>query len=319
MILPYVQSGKKNHATAIDTITICLLSFLLLTGGRHQHPEENSFESIDLDITGIIVTDQKIWLLPDSKAWVIETPYQPTQPHRLQRFGELTKSKRHNLPKDAHGIKLITHWGENLLLINPKTLTMHSIDENYQSISSGTIAWDTLRPAADSAGEATEYETLKLRKNFRKAVKSSQRERIAGIWPIQNTSNQPLFFIATRIQGFPFIMMECDPHNLTRCYFARSCETDFQGPQQNWDGLGFVEPNQWLVFDKKKQTILSFRKDSCFHMPIESEFSIPEGHRKMQHMTTDQKNGFWFSTSERDPYTNSTIFYWPSLESFSKK
>ena len=297
-----------------------ILPAVSLGGQPHNHLHTQSLESIESEISSLYINGQWIYLLPADhyKLWLIQTPYSEEGKTREKVFGKLTDSKRIAFPAEIKLANMLTRFQKQTILIDSRNMFIYALDSEHQFLSSGSIAWDTLLPPQDHNGEATQYEIDKLRKKFKASFRASPRDRIIGIQQLQPDNDKPNYLLSTRIAGYPFLEMECDPANITRCQITRACYTDFNGNQENWHGLGFIPPNNFLVFDTEQQSVLRFQKNSCFDFQFKDEHPFPKGYKPIKTISTDEKGKLWFSSTERDPYINANVYFWPNFETFKQ-
>lgn len=189
------------------------------------------------------------------------------------------------------------------------------------------IAYQKLRPPADSRGEPPRHEVAATRSSFWHALKALAQDRkpiISGLteWSsskagafgdskAKNASQTVRFFAATRAKGFPLVTVHCQLQARSYCSFDRHCWLPKEiGSSFIPTGISFQKSSRLLLISGRR-TIYKVRVKSCFDMRLVGKLQAPKKIADITDIHVDEHDRLWLSTNNIDNYHAANIYAWP--------
>ena len=279
----------------------------------------HSLETLSRDVRAVAVQDGRLVALPAGEAFVMLTPFHPGGKTRLATFGKITDSTRAPLvsagePFRWAGLFLDTN---KALLLEGERLTLFEEDpKTWKEVLRRTVAWDLILPPRDRGGEATRPEIQALRARFKKAFKATAGSRVTGMVRLPFAEGKALagnYLLATRVKGFPLVLMRCDRQAISQCLVLRQCDVprikDLSASGISGVGVS-AKRHEVLLMDATKRRILRFAYSSCSSLRFKGELRLPAKLKRPANLTVDTADRLWVATEVPDDYLNASLYYW---------
>jgi hypothetical protein len=292
--------------------------------GDHNLPlpdESRAALTIERSLYGAYVGSDFLFVFSGKSDHFVRMPLKSNAVDRETRFGKMTDHQRISIegsryPGDWRGA---FQSGDRFVLLDASMLQLLSIrSKDYKSVMSSTVPADLLKPAADRAGEPTTLEIQRTRKQFANASRKIFGNRYVGFAEIPDSwkkGDTRDFLVASRIPGFPLLIMSCQKSDQMSCMISRQCFVA-GGPRidaKNLVGVA-VDPATRRVFigDAKTQSIRIFHFNSCFDIVYQKSLNLPKRLPKISNFSIDSTKRLWVTTETPDSFTDSNLFYWDS-------
>lgn len=290
-------------------------------------PPERSLETVHRTVTAVGTSElkdgvQRVVVMPDKQNFLIETSYKPKGTTRAESFGTLLDSRRQsvpagNLPPDW---RAVVFAGARIHLFDGAWLTFVEVDgASFKELTRRTLAWDLIRPPRDRGGEATPGETGELRASFKRRYLSTLGLKITGLARIPAAwegGKGVRYLAATRIKGFPLLLLECQADELAQCMVARQCYLEGAKDLEPGAVSGIAvsaERKLVLIGDAKQRRLVAFRYQSCYHVPATGAvWELPAKLKGLTNLHVDAQDGLWVTTDGPDDYTAASLYNWPA-------
>ncbi|MFK7825666.1 MAG: hypothetical protein AB8G05_16055 [Oligoflexales bacterium] len=213
-------------------------------------------------------------------------------------------------------MNLISMFHKNhYLILNGNDNEVYFFSPKNTLISRHSIPYDLVRPPRDRGGEAPEWEISDLRRRFKKNFSLSGRDKFTGITKVpKQWMNSPknLYFVASRIKGFPILVLGCNPDNPSQCSFYRACVVEGAKFEKALiSGVTTVPSARLILLGRKdKHSVEVFRYNSCMHITKKSSFGVSRQLKEISNIFVDNNRKLWISTLQADDYFNASIFSW---------
>lgn len=312
-----------------------LIAALLLCGGAFfevrgeeslrelPFPSEvQSTDALSRSVAAIHQKDGKLMALPEGHGFVMVSPFDPKGVSREKVFAPLVNMERFAFGKedapapDWRGMDQVT---DRQLFFDGRELAWIESDPKTMSeILRRSIPWDMIRPPRDSRGEPTSVETKALRSKLKKiwsqtlGLKVSGIARIPGSWV--KSGKRTAYVLASRLKGFPLMLMECDAKEPSLCQVSRQCYLEGAAELEPAavSGVAVSSKNKMIfIGDSKNHMIHGFKFGSCYHVPRVTRKVLPRQLKTINNLFIDSDDRLWVSTSSPDDYLNASIYFWP--------
>ena len=220
--------------------------------------------------------------------------------------------------KDLKGLKmnLISMYDQgHYLILNGTDNEVYFYSPDNILISRHSIPYDLIRPPRDRGGEAPEWEISDLRRKFKKNFSLSESYKFTGITKVPKKwikSARNLYFVASRINDFPILILSCSPDNPSQCSFFRACVVEGASFKNALiSGIATVPDARLILLGREdRHGIEIFRYNSCMHITKKNSLGLPSQLKKISNLAVDKTMRLWVSTLQADDYFNASIFSW---------
>jgi hypothetical protein len=250
----------------------------------------------------------------------IQAPLKLDSDKREQRFGKYTDSLRINvpvvpLPGDFRGF-LKTSSKRKVLWDARAMRLVEFVPGKNIVVRDVTVPVDRLRPPRDSMGEPTSIEVEKSRVRFKAAYRKVFGNRYSGIaklpdaWSERGKSGH---LVASMIDGFPLMLLNCAVDDALDCQMTRHCFLDggLKIDAKNVVGVGVVEKGRFLtVGDRGRHQIHVYRWNSCFDIRYLRSVSLPKSTKSMLTHIVDEDSNLWVGSDQIESMNDSNIHFW---------
>jgi hypothetical protein len=301
-------------------------------------PEHRTLLTLAPDV-GVAARDgARLIVLPRRELWGSTAAFDPTGATREAVFGKvsaMSRQKIYEAETSDHvwvGVDAGANGGKSLLLLDGNNFILFQSDPaNWKEVLRRTVAWDRALPPRDRGGEATTPETAEMRALLLKQWKGTAGQKIAGMavlpasWDAGSAKSR-VYAVATRVAGFPLLLMECDLEDPSSCKVTRACPLG-QGEAGSAGGAplpGSVagvavdtaspKERRLLVGDKDAHRIVAYHFASCLGSRRVATYALPPKLKELTNVTTDADGGLWVTTRAADDYLNASVYWWPKGE-----
>jgi hypothetical protein len=282
-----------------------------------------ALETLQRAVTAVGVDGDRLIIMPREGAFAIVTPFRPGATTREGVFGKITDSTRQEIAKDEGPFAwtgVILRPNRVMFLDGANLALIESDPKSFKEIVRRSIPWDTLVPPRDRGGEATRPETAALRAAFKRAFVATPGLKLAGMAPLPDawkTGKKKHYLAATRIKGYPLLMIECDPEDSSSCVVSRQCylegATDLL--PEAVAGIAIDEKKRLVwIGDRKRMKLAGFMFHSCYHVTRRGDVTLPDRLKTLTNIAIDAERRLFLTTEIPDDYHNSSLFYWPSSQ-----
>lgn len=200
-------------------------------------------------------------------------------------------------------------------------LNLKVIKKNSKAvIETKSIAVDLVKPPRDPKGEPTRAEVAILRATFSKNLSKVFGPKISSVRSIKTANqsmNDEVYIVGSRIQKFPVLIMNCRKDDPTSCIADRACYIDEKSKAFHGEIFGVdlnLESDRLVIGDAKHKKIHIFKWKSCFDSRFLYSIDLPKELLIPTALQIDQSNRLWVSSGILDGFTNSSLFYWNKRE-----
>jgi hypothetical protein len=311
----------------IFSAVISMASIMASTHSRASElsiPDElHSFMPTQQVISGIYAADDYILVFPSKQPYMIRVPFKSDAIKRSEKFGRLDEQVRIPLnsgmaPGDWRGLyadgDMQIVWDANILQL----LILRKKDFSPVRVSTPPI--DLLKPAPDRGGEPTKTETSRTRSAFHKSFVKISESRFTGMVEIPESWGKDKgrnFLLASRIKGFPLLMMTCAKDDAATCVMTRTCTLNGGFPSKNGYGIGLgidAERREVLMANSMTNRIDIFHFNSCADVRHVSSLSLPPKMPKISGLNIDDRGRLWVTTGVMDSSFDTNVFYWEKTQ-----
>ena len=204
---------------------------------------------------------------------------------------------------------------DHYLILNGADNEIYFYSPDNRLISRHSIPYDLIRPARDRGGEAPEWEISDLRVKFKRNFMQRGYDKFTGFVSVPKawmSSSKDLYFVSSRIKGFPILILACNQVNPSQCSIHRSCMVEGgHFKDAIFTGIATV-PSAKLILMGRKDThsIDVFRYQSCMHIIKTDTLILPKQLKEISNIGVDSDRNLWVSTLMPDDYLNSSLFSW---------
>lgn len=279
-----------------------------------------ALETLSRSVSAVGVDGDRLVVMPREGAYAIVTPFRPGATTREGVFGKITDSLRQEIGKDdgPFGWAGVYFPAGRVMFLDGLNLALIEADaKTFKEIVRRSIPWDMIAPPRDRGGEATGPETSALRATFRRAFQATPGQKFAGMAPLPDswkTGKKKQYLAATRIKGFPLVLVECEADEASSCVVARQCYLEGASdlPADQIAGIAINEAKrQVLIGDRKAMKLLGFKFHSCYHVTRRGDLQIPDKIRTLTNIAIDKDERLFLTTEIPDDYHNGSLFFWP--------
>jgi len=291
--------------------------------GLSEPVHAQSLETIERKIFAVGRSPHGLMLSPERDSFFITAPFNPAGTNRESTFGKMTDSKRVNVGEKSE----INDWRaffplENrVLAFEGRVLMLLELDSTtFNEIVRRPIQWDTIRPPRDRGGEATTIETTQFRAQFKKAMNATKGLKASGLAPIPKTwlnNGKMNYFMLSRLERFPFLLLECDVQTPSQCVITRGCNVSrkFKTKVADLRGIAISEHRkQILVGDPVGNQLHSFKFNSCYSITHTNSRALPKRMKPLSNLTIDSDDKLFVTTEDPDDYLNASLYFWNKSE-----
>ena len=181
-------------------------------------------------------------------------------------------------------------------------------------ISSQSLVYDKLLPPLDQGGEAPNYEQAELQKLFSENYKKIN-DKFSGSAKVPSNlikSDSLLYFIASRVENFPILVLSCMKDNPVQCSIKRACYVEGNEiKNQNIFGIGYVPSSRKIILgDQNKNRIEIYSYNTCLNIEKIGEYFLPPKIKKITNIFIDDQENMWITTKTQDDYSNANLMKW---------
>lgn len=296
------------------------LLFAAATAALAVPPERQTAETIERRVVGAFPLDGKLFILPLEKAFVVRSPWVSAGKTRAESFGKMTDAERLTVTKvrgsDFRGADLAEN---KILLMDAEQLTLVETDpEKLTEVTRRSVAWDLLKPPPDPRGEPTSLDVAKTRARFKKEFLKTSPPRFVGLARVPSGflgTKGRSYVVATRLPGFPFVVMSCVDGDASACQVVRHCHVEkADGLRADAvSGIGVsAKQHEILIGDSREHAIRVFNAKSCYNVPQVRMVALPAKIKKLTNLHVDADERLWVTTDMPDDYLNASVFFWDS-------
>ena len=280
---------------------------------------QHSLETLTRSVRAVNQFKGRVITMPSKAAFAMVGSFHPEGTTREQVFGKISTLDRREVFKGDS----VYHWTgidvleTRVLLFEGESLTMVEADpETLKEVTRRSVLWDRIAPPRDRGGEATAPETAALRVMFKQRFSATSGVKVAGIAPLPDTWRaSPLrqYVVATRIRGFPLLIMECDKSDLSVCRITRQCHLEGSGDLKPEAITGIAVSSKRrliLIGDADGHRLVGFKFHSCYHITRRDTYPLPVRLKELTNVAVDADDRLWVTTDAADDYHNASLFYW---------
>lgn len=286
---------------------------------RLPRPEKaNSYEMIERSPQAFGLLDKYFLLLLRDQSVVVQTAYIKNDGSSTVLESSLTASRRVRIPSLVKSTDWIAGlpFGARNILIDGTQLSVTTLSDKNEIIRSDGIVWDLLKPASDPRGEPTRWEIASTRSEVSRLIKAKSGRKLSGVArlpPEWKGGKEGRFLLATNLDGYPLMQMDCQNDIGVSCMIVRSCEMESPIGSDDVRGIAPVPGRSaFLVGDYKKNALTLFKYSSCFQITKGATFYLPDQFKKLGSFGISQSGELWVVTLSPDDYTNGSVHVWPS-------
>lgn len=288
-------------------------SVLFAKSKELEYPSINqSLETLETALSGVIVEQGKLYLLPYRKHFYIETPFLGEFGTRESTFGKLSDSKRIKFkelenfgPWQGGFIKkdLLTFLDGNMIGFN-------EINEEFKTAIFRGIIYDRIRPPVDHGGNAPEFEVKEFTTNFLHKLRNTKGQKFTGI-AVSPSDNELL--LQSRIKNFPLLLLSCDANKVAQCTIKDKCNLfGFDHKRSAFlTGIGFSKKEKIVAIALSDNNEIELYKfQNCYNSKKIASLKLPSKLKTISSLTIDENDRLWVTTTFRDDYNNASLYYW---------
>lgn len=279
-----------------------------------------ALETLSRTVTAVGIDAGRLIVMPREGSFAIVTPFNPEAKTREQVFGKITDSTRQEIGKDDGPFAWAGVYfppGRVMVLDGGSLALVEADAKTFKEVVRRSIPWDTIVPPRDRGGEATGPETTALRASFKRAFLGTAGQKLTGMVALPDswrTGKKKQYLAATRIKGFPLVMIECDPDESSSCVVARQCylegATDLSSDMVT--GIAIYEKKRQVwIGNRKAMKLHGFMYHSCYHVTRRADLQLPERLKTMTNIAIDGDGRLFLTTEIPDDYYNASLFFWP--------
>lgn len=289
--------------------------------------ESQSIETLERSITAIFLADGRgvrsgtVVAMPFRKPYATVHPFTAEATTRETRFGKLTDGQRLTVMDQGAAIdwrgmdevdgKALLLSGEDLVLVDADVVSMKETTRR-------SVAWDLIKPPRDPRGEPSTAQVQDLRRRFKKAYQATTGVRVSGMARLPEewarTKGVRSYLLASRIPGFPLLLMECQKDEPSSCVLARACNLEGAASLKPSAVTGIAvsaERKLVLIGDSAHQRLDAFRFNSCYDIPKKAEVDLPARVKGLVNLYVDGGERLWIASKAPDDYLNASVYFWP--------
>jgi hypothetical protein len=186
----------------------------------------------------------------------------------------------------------------------------------YAEIIRRPIQWDTIRPPRDRGGEGTTQETTQFRANFKKDLNATKGLKASGLAAIPETwlkNGKKNYFMLSRLEKFPLLLLECDQQTPSQCVVTRGCnvEKKFKTKVSDLRGIGISEAKkQIIVGDPVAKQLHAFKFNSCYSIQHTISQALPQKIKTLSNLFVDTDERLFITTEDPDDFLNASLYFW---------
>ncbi len=279
-----------------------------------------ALETLARAVTAVGAEPGRLIVMPREGSFAMVTPFNPDAKTREQAFGKITDSVRQEIGKDDGPFAWagVFFLPGRVMFLDGSSLALIEADaKTFKEIVRRSMPWDTISPPRDRGGEATGPEVTALRAAFKRAFVATAGQKITGMAALPDawkTGKKKQYLAATRIKGYPLLLVECDPEEASSCVVARECYLEGASDiaPDSITGIAINEKKRqvWLG-DRKAMKLAGFMYHSCHHVTRRGDLQLPDRLKTMTNITLDAEGRLFLTTEIPDDYYNASLFYWP--------
>lgn len=285
--------------------------------------EASSIESAEADVRSVSFIDQQVFVFLKNPKKILRVSFLPEGNSRESRFGKIVDQERLYLSGDDTSMwRAVDKVDGRYLMFDGAQLAVSELDpKSHKIVGSRAIPWDLLRPPADRGGEATRSETDETRGRFSKAMLAAPPLKFVGFarvpeaWKLKLANGMgQAYLIASRISGFPLLLMECRKDEPSQCLISRYCRltAPLNIPPEAVSGIGIVPSSKSLIIgDASQHNLVSYKWRSCYAIDRQSEsWQLPPQIKNLRGFSIDNDGRLWVASDRQDDYLNASIYFW---------
>jgi hypothetical protein len=289
------------------------------TGALYEPELPQSLETIERKVYAVGRTPSGLMIAPDRENFVITTPFISSGTTRELTFGKMLDSKRTVIgdKSELYDWRAFFPLENRVLAFEGRLLTMVEFDStNLTEIIKRSIQWDKVKPPRDRGGEATTVETSQFRAAFKKAMNATNGLKSSGIAPIPKSwinNGKTNYFMLSRLERFPLLLMECDIQTPSSCVVTRGCnvEMKFKTKVSDLRGIGISETRKQIVVgDPIAKEIHVFKFNSCYSIQHTISRALPKKIKTLSNLMVDSEERLFITTEGPDDYLNASLYFW---------